>query len=144
MIELALMQDFKALKKNLKIVPKNLRKKIPGEPFTQEQAVRAYIWDQQGMDIPGMSEQDQKDLIDFVENDANLKSFAAELIAINKTEEYAAPDDGWVAGTIDTDLIKGLNTTKRAKYLEVWQQNVDQIFSEPNLNKLEAAYGKAI
>ena len=35
-----------------------------------------------------------------------------------------------------------MNTTKRSKYLEVWQQNVDQIFSEPNLNKLEAAYGK--
>ena len=100
----SLMQDFRGLKKGLRIVPKNLRKKIPGETFTQEQAVRAYIWDQQGMEIPGMSEQDQKDLVDFVENDANLKSFAAELIAINKGEEYAAPDAGWVAGTIDTDL----------------------------------------
>jgi len=137
-----LMQDFRALKKNLKIVPKNLRKKIPGEPFTQEQAVRAYIWDQQGMEIPGMSEQDQKDLVSFVEKDSNLKSFAAELMAINKGDAYAAPDAGWVAGTIDTDLMKGLNTTKRIKYLEVWQQNVDQIFSETNLNKLEAAYGK--
>jgi len=85
----ALMQDFRGLKKGLGIVPKNLRKKIPGETFTKEQAVRVYIWDQQGMDVPGMSEQDKKDLIDFVENDANLKSFAAELIAINKTEEYA-------------------------------------------------------
>ena len=138
----ALMQDFKALKKNLKIVPKNLRKKIPGEPFTQEQAVRAYIWDQQGMDIPGMSQQDQKDLVDFVEKDSNLKSFAAELIAINKGDAYAAPDAGWIAGTIDTDLMKGLNTTKRTKYLSVWQQNVNEIFSEENLNKLEAAYGK--
>ena len=81
----ALMQDFKGLKKGLGIVPKNLRKKIPGETFTKEQAVRVYIWDQQGMDVPGMSEQDQKDLVDFVENDANLKSFAAELIAINKS-----------------------------------------------------------
>ena len=138
----ALMQDFKALKKNLKIVPKNLRKKIPGEPFTQEQAVRAYIWNQQGMDIPGMSQQDQKDLVDFVEKDSNLKSFAAELIAINKGDAYAAPDAGWIAGTIDTDLMKGLNTTKRTKYLSVWQQNVNEIFSEENLNKLEAAYGK--
>ena len=34
-----------------------------------------------------------------------------------------------------------MNTTKRSKYLEVWNQNVDQIFSEANLNKLEAAYG---
>jgi len=65
------------------------------------------------------------------------------LIAINKGDEYASPDAGWVAGTIDTDFLKALNTTKRAKYLEVWQQNVDKIFSETNLNKLEAAYGKS-
>ena len=137
----AMMQDFRGLKKALKIVPKNLRKKIKDSNFTQEQAVRAYIWDQQGMEIPGLSNKDQKDLVDFVSADANLTAFGDQLIAINKGDEYAAPDAGWVAGTIGTDFIKALNTTKRSKYLEVWQQNVDQIFSEANLNKLEAAYG---
>ena len=29
-----------------------------------------------------------------------------------------------------------LNTTKRGKYLKDWQQNVDLIYSEKNLNKL--------
>ena len=137
----AMMQDFNGLKKALKIVPKNLRKKIKDSNFTQEQAVRAYIWDKQGMEIPGLSNKDQKDLVDFVNADANLTAFADQLIAINKGDEYAAPDAGWVAGTIGTDFIKALNTTKRSKYLEAWQQNVDQIFSEANLNKLEAAYG---
>ena len=136
-----MMQDFRGLKKALKIVPKNLRKKIKDSNFTQEQAVRAYIWDKQGMEIPGLSNKDQKDLVNFVNADANLTVFADQLIAINKGDEYAAPDAGWVAGTIGTDFIKALNTTKRSKYLEVWNQNVDQIFSEANLNKLEAAYG---
>jgi len=136
-----MMQDFRGLKKALKIVPKNLRKKIKDSNFTKEQAVRAYIWDKQGMEIPGLSQKDQQALVEFIETDENLKSFAGELIAINKGDAYAAPDAGWVAGTIDTDFMKVLNTTKRSKYLEVWQQNVDQIFSEANLNKLEAAYG---
>ena len=35
-----------------------------------------------------------------------------------------------------------LNTTKRGKYLETWQQNVDTIFSKDNMNKLEAIFGK--
>ena len=35
-----------------------------------------------------------------------------------------------------------LGKVKRAKYLEQWKQNKDEIFSEANLNKLEAAYGK--
>ena len=137
----AMMQDFRGLKKALKIVPKNLRKKIKDSNFTQEQAVRTYIWDQQGMEIPGLSKKDQQALVDFVNEDTNLTAFADQLIAINKGDEYAAPDAGWVAGTIGTDFIKALNTTKRSKYLEVWNQNVDQIFSEANLNKLEAAYG---
>ena len=138
----ALMNDFKALKKELKVIPKTLKKKIPGEGFTQEQAVRIYIWDQQAMDIPGMKESDVKELVDFVNSKKDLKLFANQLIALQKGDLYAAPRDGWNAGTITTDLIEGINTTKRAKYLEVWQQNVDEIFSQENLNKLEAIYGK--
>ena len=138
----ALMNDFKALKKELKVVPKTLKKKIPGEGFTQEQAVRVYIWDQQTMDIPGMEESDVKELVDFVNSKKDLKLFANQLIALQKGDLYTAPREGWNAGTITTDLIEGINTTKRAKYLEVWQQNVDEIFSQENLNKLEAIYGK--
>jgi hypothetical protein len=136
-----MMQDFRGLKKSLKIVPKNLRKKIKDSNFTKEQAVRAYIWDKQGMEIPGISQKDQKDLVDFVNANAELVVFGDQLIEIGKGDAYAAPDAGWVAGNIGTDFIKALNTTKRSKYLETWQQNVDQIFSEANLNKLEAAYG---
>ena len=136
-----IMQDFRGLKKSLGIVPKNLRKKIKDSNFTKEQAVRAYIWDKQGMEIPGISQKDQKYLVDFVNADAELVVFGDQLIEIGKGDAYAAPDAGWVAGNIGTDFMKALNTTKRSKYLETWQQNVDQIFSEANLNKLEAAYG---
>ena len=138
----ALMNDFKALKKQLNAVPKTLRKKVPGENFTQEQAIRAYIWNKQGMSIPGMSQTDLKSLNDFVSSNAELVVFADQLIAMQKGDQYAAPSEGWIAGNIVTDLMEGINTTKRSKYLEVWQQNADQIFSEANLNKLEAAYGK--
>ena len=139
---ISLMNDLKELKKLLKVIPKDLRSKVPGEPFTKEQAVRVYIWNSQGMSVPGLSKNDLKDLTDFVEQNENLKTFAEEVIQINKGEEYAPPDLGWVAGKIDTDLLKGLNTTRRSQYLKPWQDNVDVIFSEENLNKLEAAYGE--
>jgi len=139
---IALMNDFKALKKELKIVPKNLKKKLPGEPFTQEQAVRTYIWNRQGMSPEGMSKKDLKDLTDFVESKPELVAFANQLIAMQKGDQYPAPKFGWLAGNITTDLIDGINTIKRAKYLEQWQYNVDEIFTKANLNKLEAAYGK--
>ena len=139
---ISMMNDYKLLKKQLEIVPKNLRKKVPGEPFTREQAVRVYIWDKQGMSIPGISKKDQAELSKYVSDNAELQVFADQLIAIQKGDQYAGPKEGWPAGTITTDMLEGLNTTKRAKYLEQWQANTDVIFSEKNLNKLEAAYGK--
>ena len=139
---IAMMNDYKALKKELKLVPKDLRKKVPGEPFTQEQAVRVYIWQKQGMSVPGISEADMQDLSDFVEGKEDLKTFADQLMYIQKGDQYAGPKEGWPAGTITTDMLEGLNTIKRAKALEQWQANADEIFSEENLNKLEAAYGK--
>lgn len=137
----ALTSDYKALKKQLGIIPKNLKKKIPGEHFTKEQAIRVYIWGKQGMDVPGISKQDMSDLTDYVANDSNLQVFADQLIAIQKGDKYAAPKKGWTAGTISTDILETLNTTKRKKSLEKWKKNVDIIFSTENLNKLEAAFG---
>ena len=139
----AMMNDYKSLKKELGVIPKDLRKKLPGEPYTKEQAVRVYTWNTlQGMEVPGVSKADLKTLNEFVNNSPELKVFAEQLVAINKGDGYAKPKETWLTGSITTDLLEGLNTTKRAKYLEQWQTNVDQIFSEANLNKLEAAYGK--
>ena len=140
---IALMDDYKALKKQLGVVPKNLRKKIPGEEFTNEQAVRVYIWNKQGMNIPGLSKADLKELTDYIEKNVDLKVFGDQLININKAEGYTEPTSSWLGGTITTDMLRGLGTTKRAKHLQQWQQNVDIIFSEKNLNKLEATNGKA-
>jgi len=135
-----LVQDYKAIKKLLKDIPKNLRKKAFGD-FTYEQVVRAYTWHQQGIDIDGLSKRDLKEILSFVEENPELKQFSDQLISINKGDGYSYPGINWLSGTITTDLIDGLRTGKRAKYLQQWKQNVDLIFSKKNLNKLEAAYG---
>ena len=134
-----LMADFKALKKQLD-VPKDLRKTTESG-FTNEQAVRTYLWNKAGQEIPGLSKTDMKELSDLVENNPKLKVFADQIMSITKGDGYSTPTKNWATGTITTDLIDVLNTTKRAKYLETWNQNKDVIFSKDNLNKLEAAYG---
>ena len=134
-----LMADFKALKKNMD-VPKDLQKEA-FSGFTNEQAVRMYMWDMQGMEIPGISKRDLKDAKRVINSNEKLRNFAQMLIQINKGDGYPKPSESWLAGTITTDLVDGLNTIKRTKYLEQWQQNVDAIFSKENLNKLEAVHG---
>jgi hypothetical protein len=135
-----LMADFKALKKDLD-VPKDLRKQTESG-FTNEQAVRVYLWNKTGQDIPGISKTDLKELTDIIENDPKLKVFADQILSITKGDGYSKPGKDWAAGTITTDLMELLNTTKRGKYLETWQENVDIIFSKENMNKLEAILGK--
>ena len=134
-----IMSDFKTLKKELD-VPKDLKKETESG-FTNEQAVRVYLWNQAGEKIPGLSKTDLKELTDIVERDAKLNTFAEQILRITKGDGYSKPSEGWANGTITTDLLDVLNTTKRGKYLDTWQKNVDVVFSKENLNKLEAAYG---
>ena len=136
---LNLMQDFKQLKKSLD-VPKDLRKKNESG-FTNEQAVRVWLFNQTGNEVPGISKKDLKELIDIVEKDPKLITFATQMLTITKGDGYASPRDTWLTGTITTDLIDLINTEKRSKYLSEWQENVDAIYSKTNLNKLEALYG---
>tara|TARA_R110000803_G_scaffold7915_5_gene25460 strand:+ start:10274 stop:19447 length:9174 start_codon:yes stop_codon:yes gene_type:complete len=134
---LNLMNDFKALKKDLD-VPKELTKEAV-DGFTNEQAVRVYLWNKQGIEIPGLSKTDAKELSAIIENNPKLKLFADKLIQINK-RPYPAPADSWLAGTITSDLIQGLKV-KRSELLSQWQANADLIFSKENLNKLESIHG---
>jgi hypothetical protein len=138
---MALKNDFKALKKQLTNVPKTLKEFTEGGIFTKEQAVRVSIWNKLGYEIPGISKKVKAELLKTVKDNAELNTFANEIIKMTKGDGYAKPKESWVAGNIAIDMVNLLNTTKRTKHLEVWQNNVDQIFSKENLFKLEAAYG---
>ena len=138
---IALTSAYKAIVKTLKIAPKNLRKKIEGEEFTREQAIRVYMWNKDGTEIPNLNPENAARLVKYIENDKKLKDFANQLLSL-QPEGLATPSKDWTATSIDQDLLASLNTTKRKKYLEEWQENVDIIFSNENLNKLQAIYGK--
>ena len=134
-----LMQDFKKLKQELD-VPKDLRENTKSG-FTKEQAVRVNLYSKMGYEVPGLSKTDLAELNKIVENDPKLSTFANQILSITKGDGYAKPKEHWLSGTITTDFIDLLNTSKRGKYLTEWQANVDVMFSEKNMNKLEAAYG---
>ena len=138
-----MVNDFRALKSQLVkegLIPKNLNKKAFGE-FTFQDVARILAWNKQGFEVPGISKADLNEVLKFAKENPAIDVFAGSLIDINKGDGYAKPGADWLAGTISTDLLDGLRTGKRAKYLEQWQQNVDIIFSEKNLNKMEAAMG---
>ena len=66
--KIAAANDFKALKTQLKTLPTSLSVPTGVGGFTYSHAVRVAIWTAQGMEIPGLSKRDIKDLNDFIQN----------------------------------------------------------------------------
>ena len=144
--QVTVANDFAALKKQFptlrsKMGNNPLMSQIGVGPYTKSQGIRVYLWDKQGMEIPGMSKRDQAALVKAVKADTELQTFANEVALIQKTKKYPAPSSTWLAGDITTDVLKGIDTTFRTEQMTEFNENVDVIFSNKNLNKLEAIYG---
>ncbi len=133
--------DFKALKNSLKTLPKSLAKPTGIGGFTFGQAARVAVWTRQGMEVPGLSKRDAKELNNFVKNNSELDVFTDELIKIQKGKPYPKPGQNWLAGNITSDIVNEINKVNRKEYMQEFNENVDIIFSDKVMNKLEAAYG---
>jgi hypothetical protein len=142
--------EFRELIKAYPDIRKKLNKKIPGTNFKTDHAIRVYIWNKHGMEIPGISKRDLKKLVDMVENDINLTSFADTLSIISRQEAgYIEPSEYWAVENIQSDLLKMVGEVGRETYLQEWKQNIETVFGTwenrrlvgPNMNKIEAIYG---
>ena len=136
--------SYNALTKKMPQVKKILNKKIEGfEDYTYQDAIRVYLWDKNGFVIPGLSETDQAKLVALVNSDENLKAFAETLGTLSMQEEgYVRPMDEWLVGSIKTDLMDASQGVNRKLFFAEFLENVGIIFSEENMNKIEATYGK--
>ena len=132
--------DYKALKKNFPKIPKTLENEAI-EGYTYSDVIRAYIWNKQGMEIPGLSKRDMKEINDFVGKNKDVEAFANGIMRLQKGKQYPAPNERWLAGNITTDMIDNIRNVNRAEYLAQFNENVDIIFSEKNKDKLKAIYG---
>lgn len=135
------LANFKQLKKLIRKTPARLSKQNE-TGFTNEEVARIYIWNSLGYDIPGLTKKDIKEAVKFVKNNNELLEFAQNVKGISVLG-YPKPDNGWVAGTMTTDLLSYVNETVRADFLKDWKTNVDATLKKPDvLNKLKATYGE--
>ena len=137
----ALKNDYKGLLKMFPKIKKKLNKEIEETGFTNDQAARVYLYNKSGFEVPGISKRDLKKLIAAVENDENLKGFVEGLQSVSKKDSWVEPSEFWDVGSILKDLNELSENVSRKDYLEEFITNVDQIFSDTNLNKVEALYG---
>jgi hypothetical protein len=137
----SIANDYKNLNKQFPDVKKKLTKKTPDGDFTYQDAIRVYLWDKHSYEIPGLSETDQKDLVDLVKSDGKLQAYADAINIISKRDDYVSPIETWEAGDLRTDLDDATGRIGREQFFTEFFENADIIFSPENMNKIEAAYG---
>jgi len=138
----AIANDYRALVKSMPEVRKRLGEKILKGDYTVEDAIRVYLFDKAGFEIPGLTKTDLKNLTDFVKENSDILQFADQVGKISRVEEgYISPGDSWQASNIRYDLVDATGRVGRAKFFTEFQENVDIIFSDENMNKIRAAFG---
>ena len=143
------IRDYNAMKQKIAGEYRALNKKAPklkanvaGTNFTVEQAIRVYLFDKAGFEIPGLAKTTKNTLINHVNGNSDLISYANALSDITRTAEgYVAPNEFWDLGTIASDMRDLVEVNNREGFLAEWKANRDAVFSEENLNKLEAIFG---
>jgi predicted kinase len=110
--------------------------------FTREDAVRIYLWNKNGKEIPGLGDVSKKEAIQTVMADTDLLWYANNVEKIFKygENEYFDPKLGWSSSSIKNDLRLFVNSQEK-----LFQQNFkdyfDATFTEENLNKIRAGMG---
>ena len=145
------MSQFRDFKKQLR--KQNIKlKEVNSTGFTNEVAVRVYIWAKRGMELPegDLTKAEVAELIKVVKENSGLEDFAKQIMNLTTFAELPTIEKNWDKGSITTDILDYLNTSSREKFLEDYMANIEEIFGKfgqdgklagPMANRLRAAYG---
>ena len=140
---MSILDDYKLLRKEIPNVKKRLGKLIEKDTgFTFDNAIRVYLFDKAGFEVPGISKRDLNYLKNVVNTDQDLKTFADALSIVSKRDKgWIEPSENWSVESIASDLENIVNKIGRKQYLAEFIENKNIIFSTENMNKIEAIYG---
>ena len=136
-------REYNVLAKANKQYFKMLGKKITNSDYTYDQALRVYMWTQQGIEVPGMSKDDINFLVNEIKQFPALIDLGNQMQLISRQDTWAEPGEHWLSRTLISDLNGMTEKVGRKKYLQEFIENSEAIFSTENLNKIEAVYGTA-
>lgn len=141
-------EKFKKFNKNLKAFDNKLDqgavKQIKDSGFTVDQALRVWIWQKSGYEIPGIGIKEKNNLFNIVaKNPKLLASALAFKNMLGPGKPYPEPTNDWFATDVRLDVHRYMNGTGRKKFLEEFIANKEAIFTPEFYSKAEAGFGKA-
>ena len=133
---LAKTKQFAEIMKSFK---SDLKEVVDGTPYSKGQAIKVYNWIKNGVEVDIEKQSYIDALVSAVENDPELKALADQ-IEQNFPIEYKST---WRNDTtINKSIYDSINSGTRAKHLETFAENVDNIFNKDNMQEIENLYGK--
>jgi len=138
----SIKREYKQLLNEFPDVAKMIEKRTPDGDFTYDQAIRVAMWNEEGVDIPGLSQRDSNKLTTLVNSDPELKAFKDALIVTGRQGRgWIKPEEYWDANTIISDLHDITEGDGRKEWLSEFIENANDIFTNENLNKIQYIYG---
>lgn len=145
------LQEFKRFKKLVRVDGKIKLEKESPTGFTNEQAVRIYLWTKKGNDVKGITEAERKAVMKYVNDTPALLEYSKHIQNLFAADGgYPDVQDNWLAGTMTIDILEHINEKARAEFLSEWINNTEELLgkfnnkgeiSGPIANKLRAAFG---
>jgi len=134
--------DYMNLRKQNKDVIKEISKEVEGTSFTNDMAMRVYLWNKAGYKIPDLARATELKLIEHVRNNPKLQAYAETFAKITKQEKgLKEPGENWWAETMAGEVTNINRGVSRKQYLQEWIDIKNEIFNEANLNKMESKLG---
>ena len=134
--------DYMSLRKENKDVVKMISKEVEGTSFTNDMAMRVYLWSKAGYTIPDLAKTSEAKLVEHVMNNPKLKAYAERFATITKQAKgLKEPGQNWWAETMAGEVTNIDRGVSRKEYLAEWIERKNEIFSEVNLNKMESKLG---
>ena len=137
-----ILNQYMSLRKQNKDIVKSLDKNVEGTNFTTDQALRVYLWNKAGFQVPGLAKSSQQKLVNHVVNNPKLQAYAEKVGKITKIETgLKKPSEAWWSETLATEISEIGRTISRETFIGDFLNRKNEIFSEANLNKMESQLG---
>jgi len=134
--------DYINLRKQSKDVVKQISKQVEGTTFTNDMAMRVYLWNKAGYKIPDLAKTTENKLVEHIRNNPKLQAYAESFAKITKQEKgLKEPSENWWAETMAGEVTSMDRGVSRKKYLQEFIDIKNEIFNEANLNKMESKLG---
>jgi hypothetical protein len=134
--------DYMNLRKQNKDVVKQISKPVEGTAFTNDMAMRVYLWNKAGYKIPDLAKGTEAKLVEHIQNNPKLQAYAENFARITKQDKgLKEPGENWWGETMAGEVTNINRGVSRKQYLQEWIDVKNEMFTEENLNKMESKLG---